>query len=78
MGRMFRLKADLQEVCISAEYAAQKWKKEGEDDEDEAGPAVGGTEPIKAILLDEKGFLEPLVQALKVRRRVPVAAMCHR
>ena len=73
MARMLRLKADLQEVAISAEYKAQKWtltKKEKEaaaaEGEDEEEEEDDGEDPIKKILFDETGFLKPLVEALKV------------
>eukprot|EP00966_Prymnesium_polylepis_P155878 3601537-Prymnesium_polylepis.1 len=68
MARMLRLKADLQEVAISAVYKKQKWTltqkekeaaaAEGEDeDEDEEDD---GEDPIKTILFDESGFWKPL------------------
>ena len=71
MGRMLRLKADLQEVVISAEYKAQKWPKtkkeleaeaeagEAEDEEDEE--VEDGEDPIKKIVIEESGFWKPLV-----------------
>jgi predicted nucleic acid-binding Zn-ribbon protein len=68
MGRVLRLKADLQEVVISADYSKQKWPKkkkdaEAEDDEEE----LDGEGGVKAILLDESGFWKPLVEALRAR-----------
>ena len=74
MARVLRLKADLHEVAISAEYKAQKWSPsrkekeaaaaEGDDEEEEE---EDGEDPIKKILFDEAGFWKPLVEALKVR-----------
>ena len=76
MARMLRLKSDLQEVAISAEYKAQKWtltqkEKEaaaaaGEEEQDD-GEEDDDEDPIKKILFDETGFWKPLVAALKVR-----------
>ena len=66
MGRMLRLKADLQEVVGSAEYGQQKWaltakekaiaaaEEEVEEEED------ADVDPIKKILQDEDGFWKPL------------------
>ena len=71
MGRVLRLKADLQEVAISAAYAQQKWpkkkkNKDDADDEDEEEEELGGEGGVKLILLDEDGFWKPLVEALQV------------
>ena len=79
MGRMLRVKADLQQIVISAEYAKQKFKaKEGdlpEEEEAESGAAarpasrstvLGANDPVKLILMDEAGFWTPLVNALKI------------
>eukprot|EP00966_Prymnesium_polylepis_P086716 2007111-Prymnesium_polylepis.1 len=71
MGRVLRLKADLQEVAISADYAKQKWpkKKAGEkagEGEEEGEAELDGEGGVKMILLDETGFWTPLVEALKV------------
>lgn len=76
MGRVLRLKADLQQVAISADYANQKWKKTKKEleaeleaglaaEEEEAEGGADG-DPIKKILFDEVGFWKPLVEALKV------------
>eukprot|EP00966_Prymnesium_polylepis_P026243 605321-Prymnesium_polylepis.1 len=69
MARMFRLKADLQEVAISAAYAQQKWKeaskKNDEEDDEEDDEELDGEGGVKKILLDEDGFWMPLVAALK-------------
>ena len=64
MARMLRLKGDLQQVVVTAEYAMQKWKKA--DDEDEDDEDDSGGDPVKKIILDEAGFWTPLVDALKV------------
>ena len=72
MARMLRLKADLQEVAISAEYGAHKWNltvKEKEAlaaDEEAEEETDDGEDAIKKILFDEPGFWKPLVEALKV------------
>ena len=63
MARVLRLKADLQQVVVTAEYAAQKWKKD--DDDDEEDDADG--DKVKKIILDEDGFWKPMVDALKVK-----------
>ena len=63
---MLRLKADLQQIVISAEYAKQKFKaKEGEEG-DGARTVLGANDPVKSIVLDEAGFWTPLVDALKI------------
>ena len=67
MGRVLRLKADLQEVVISAAYAQQKWPKKKKDtDAEEQQGELDGEGGVKKILLDEDGFWKPLVAALKV------------
>jgi len=118
LGRALRLKADLQQVVVSADYAAKKYSdakdasaKKDDSDDEEAAPAAarggrgrgrgrgvagrglgarggtGGTvagtavaapaagvvaaaapakDTVKDIVLDEKGFWEPLVEVLRI------------
>eukprot|EP00966_Prymnesium_polylepis_P292618 6757838-Prymnesium_polylepis.2 len=65
MGRMLRLKAELKYIVDLQEYSKQDFRKkraeEAETDED-----LDGEGGIRAIVLDEKGFWEPMVDALKV------------
>ena len=60
LGRLLRLKADLQEVVVSAEYAAQKWKQdkpaEADGDADDEDEDAAGEDLVKKIVLDEAGF----------------------
>lgn len=76
MGCLLRLKAELQEVVVSQEYADQKWnwkptqkekEAEAEAEAEEEKQDDDGEDPIKKIILDETGFWKPLVEALKVR-----------
>ena len=67
MSRMLRVKADLQQVVISADYAKQKFSKGGAaaaEDGEELDPAIGAK--VKAIVLDEEGFWQPLAYTLYV------------
>ena len=64
LARILRLKADLQEVVVSAEYAAQKWKPEADGDSDDE--ATDGEDIVKKIILDESGFWKPLVDVLRI------------
>ena len=64
MGRMFRLKADLQQVVVSSEYAKAKFKTS--TDGEASTMIIGANDPVKTILLDEDGFWNPLVEALKI------------
>eukprot|EP00966_Prymnesium_polylepis_P086055 1991594-Prymnesium_polylepis.2 len=81
MARLLRVKADLQEVVVSAAYAQQKFddkkdkkekgagdadaEEESEEEEEEDGEAI--TDGVKKIVLDDDGFWTPLVDALRVR-----------
>ena len=83
MGRMLKLKADLQEIVVSAEYKKQKWtktKKEREaeaaerarngdaaEDDEDEAEEEDGVDAISKIILDEDGFWKPLVETLKRR-----------
>lgn len=69
MGRILRLKADLQRVVISADYAAHSFNTAVEDNADPEAPrrmVLGNNDPVKAIILDEHNFWAPLIDALKV------------
>lgn len=68
MGRMLRLKADLKYVVDLPEYAALDFRKGRGDSDDTDLDGEGG---VKTILLDEQGFWNELVVALKIM--VPVA-----
>ena len=65
LGRMLRVKADLQQVVVSSEFGEQKFKK-GNDDDTASGTISGREHPVKAIILDESGFWAPLVEVLKI------------
>ena len=65
LGRMPRVKADLQQVVVSSEFGEQKFKK-GNDDDTASGTISGREHPVKAIILDESGFWAPLVEVLKI------------
>ncbi|KAL1527820.1 hypothetical protein AB1Y20_009203 [Prymnesium parvum] len=71
MGRILRLKGDLQQIVVSPDYTAQKFILH-EDTNNEAGDTaalgevLGANDPVRIILLDEDGFWAPLVDALKV------------
>lgn len=69
MSRLLRVKADLQQVVVSAEWAAHKFTSRGrtahdEDDGDEIDANIGTA--VKAIILDEDSFWAPIVQILHV------------
>lgn len=71
MGRMLRLKSDLQHVVISADYANQTFRDIADDnnpdtDADAQRVFLGPTDHVKTIILDENNFWKPLVEALKV------------
>ena len=67
MARLLRVKEDLQQVVISADYAKQKFSRGGAqaaEDGDDLDPAIGVK--VKAIVLDEEGFWRPLMTILYV------------
>lgn len=68
MSRLLRVKADLQQVVVSAEYGSHKFTSRGRTADDEDGEAldVDIGERVKAIVLDEDGFWTPLVHILHI------------
>ena len=69
MSRGLRCKADLQQVDVSSEYNAQKFSKGGrKEDELEAGEELDANigAKVKAIVLDDDGFWQPLTMILYV------------
>ena len=67
MSRLLRVKADLQQVVISADYAKQKFSRGGAqaaEDGEELDKDIGSK--VKAIILDEEGFWKPLMAILYV------------
>ena len=68
MSRGLRVKADLQQVVVSADYARQQFSARGRAADVEEGeqydPAIG--EKVKGIVLDEDGFWKPLTLILHV------------
>lgn len=71
LGRLLRLKADLQEVVVSAEYAAHKFEKD--DDAADGDADASGSDVVKNIVLDESGFWKKLVEALRIM--VPIVKL---
>jgi hypothetical protein len=70
MGRMLRLKAELKYIVDLPDYAKQDFKKKsGGEEPDDDTDGEGG---VRKILLDEAGFWEPLVAALKILTPVVV------
>jgi hypothetical protein len=65
MGRMLRLKAELKYIVDLPQYRQMDFRKKRADDAD-ADDDVEGEGGIRAILLNEMGFWEPMVDALKV------------
>jgi hypothetical protein len=65
MGRMLRLKAELKYIVDLPEYRQQDFGKKRADDADGDDDVVGEG-GIRAIVLDEPGFWEPMIEALKV------------
>lgn len=64
MARILRLKAELQEIVVSNAYAAQKFTQaSGVEFEDDLGT---GADDVKVIVLDEAGFWQPVVDALRI------------
>ena len=68
MSRLLRVKADLQQVVVSAEYASHKFSSRGRTADEEEGEALDANigNRVKAIILDEDGFWKPLIQILHV------------
>lgn len=67
MARMLRLKSDLQQVVVCAEYSAAKFNVSSSDSSGGGVTVVlGANDPVKTIILDEQGFWEPLVATLKI------------
>ena len=69
MSRLLRVKADLQQVVVSAEYGcSHKFSSRGRTADEEDGealdPGIGAR--VKAIILNEDGFWEPLTQILHI------------
>lgn len=69
MQRLLRVKADLQEVVISAEYARQKFDKSSSIRDEEQGDDalekdIGAK--VKQIVLDDQHFWKPLIDILRV------------
>jgi len=64
MSRMLRVKCDLQQVVISADYSKQKFGKRGAQAEDgeELDPDIGAK--VKTIVLDETGFWRAMTEVL--------------
>ena len=71
---MLRVKADLQQVVVSAEYAAHKFSSRGRTADEEEGEALdaGIGSRVKAIVLDDNGFWTPLTQALALPTVMPL------
>eukprot|EP00966_Prymnesium_polylepis_P115918 2679387-Prymnesium_polylepis.1 len=64
MGRVLRLKADLKYIVDLPEYMQQDYgKKRGEDDGDDDVVGEGG---VRAIILNDVGYWEPMLEVLKV------------
>ena len=68
MSRMLRVKADLQQVVVSAEYAAHKFSGRGRTADEEEGEVLDTNigARVKAIILDDANFWEPMVDVLRV------------
>ena len=69
MSRALRVKADLQQTVVSAEYSQQKFSSRGRreddlEDGDHLDPNIGTQ--VKTIVLDESGFWGPLMTILFV------------
>ena len=69
MSRALRVKADLQQTVVSAEYSQQKFssrgRREGDlEDGEHLDPNIGTQ--VKKIVLDESGFWGPLMTILFV------------
>ena len=67
MQRMLRVKEDLKQVVVSREYAQHKFNCRGrtvDNDDDTLEPGIGPR--VAEIVLDEKGFWEPLITILHV------------
>ena len=70
MQRLLRVKADLQQVVVSAEYSSHKFSSRGRsaDDEEaeELDASIGGR--VKSIVLDDDNFWSPLDALVDILR----------
>ena len=66
MGRLLRLKAELKYIVDLPQYGQQDFRKKRSADDGDADDDTDGEGGVRALLLDETGFWEPLVEALKV------------
>lgn len=76
MGRILRLKSDLQQIVVTSEYSTTKFKKttnNGAELDHTGGTILGANDLVKVIILDEEGFWKPLVAALKIM--VPIVKL---
>lgn len=68
MSRLLRVKADLQQVVVSADYASHRFSSRGRTVDEEEGetldPGIGPK--VKSIVLDDDGFWTPLTHILHV------------
>lgn len=66
------MKADLQQVVVSKEYADKKYgstdadEAPAEDEPRQQGAGAGGIDDVKAIILDESEFWSRVVEILRV------------
>lgn len=66
MSRLLKVRADLQEVVVSREYAQQKVSSADRTGNDDDTLQSNSFSDVKAIVLDDDGFWTRLVQILRV------------
>ena len=68
MQRMLRVKADLQHVAVCADYAAHKFNSRGRTADEEDSEALDANigARVKAIVLDDLNFWNPLTDVLRI------------
>lgn len=68
LARMLRVKSDLQQIVVSADYQSQKFSTRGCDWDEESGERIDADigEQVKTIVLDESGFWTSVSNILRI------------